>query len=395
MIRRRAVLGGALAAPFLARRSWGSAAETLTRVAGQLIMTGFAGREPGQPGVEVAARQIEQGRIGGVLLLDRNIRSPDQLRRLTARLGRGAQPFIAVDQPRDPSALLIDGNEELRRLTARLGRGAQPFIAVDQEGGRVARLRRRGGFAHWESAASVARRMSPVEAEGYYAGRARDLAALGITLNLGPVVDLDLGGPAIGALGRAYGPDPASVVPYAEAFVRAHRAAGVATSLKHFPGHGSATLDSHRVLPDIGPRWRGAEMEPFRALAAAGLADMVMTAHLSHPAFSDAPDMPSSLSVRAIDALRATGFRGVVVTDDLEMRAVSDAFGPEEAAVRAIAAGNDMVIFSTYGALDRALGPRVNAAIVQALRDGRLTEGRVARSYAAVMALKARLRASR
>ena len=361
MIRRRAVLGGALAAPFLARRSWGSAAETLTRVAGQLIMTGFAGREPGQPGVEVAARQIEQGRIGGVLLLDRNIRSPDQL----------------------------------RRLTARLGRGAQPFIAVDQEGGRVARLRRRGGFAHWESAASVARRMSPVEAEGYYAGRARDLAALGITLNLGPVVDLDLGGPAIGALGRAYGPDPASVVPYAEAFVRAHRAAGVATSLKHFPGHGSATLDSHRVLPDIGPRWRGAEMEPFRALAAAGLADMVMTAHLSHPAFSDAPDMPSSLSVRAIDALRATGFRGVVVTDDLEMRAVSDAFGPEEAAVRAIAAGNDMVIFSTYGALDRALGPRVNAAIVQALRDGRLTEGRVARSYAAVMALKARLRASR
>ena len=360
MIHRRAVLGG-LAAPFVAPAAWASASETLTRIAGQLIMTGFAGREPGQVGVEVAARQIAAGEIGGVLLLDRNIRSPEQL----------------------------------RRLTGRLRADADPFIAIDQEGGRVARLRRRNGFERWDSAASVARRMTPEEAGSYYGTRARDLAGLGITANLGPVVDLDLGGPAIGALGRAYGPDPATVVPYAAAFVRAHRAAGVATALKHFPGHGSATLDSHRVLPDIGARWRGAEMEPFRALAAQGLADMVMTAHLSHPAFSDAPDLPSSLSARAIDALRETGFGGVVVTDDLEMRAVSDAFGPEEAAIRALAAGNDMVIFSTYGALDRALGPRVNAAIVDAVRQGRLTEAQIARSYAAVSALKARMRAIR
>ena len=357
---RRGLLCGlaALCAPGLLRAS---AAEDLTRIVGQLVMTGFAGRSEGQPGVEVVAGQIARGEIGGVLLLDRNVEGPGQL----------------------------------RRLTARLRRDADPFVAIDQEGGRVARLRPRDGFERWLSAREIGRRMDAEAARAYYAPRARALAGLGIDLNLAPVVDLDLGGPAIGRLSRAYGSDPAEVAALAVAAVAAHRDAGVATALKHFPGHGSAPLDSHRALPDVSATWRGAEMEPFRALIASGHADMVMTAHLDHPLLSDGPGVPASLSARTVHAIRALGFDGIVVTDDLLMRAVSDRMPPEEAAIRALAAGSDLLILSAFERLDRDIGPRVNAAVVEAIRQGRLSMSSIARSHLAVSDLKARLRAAR
>ena len=356
-MRRRTVLAGLAAA--LASPAY-SAEPLLRRVAGQLLLVGFAGTAPGQPGVEAVARQIAEGAISGVLLLDRNIEGPSQL----------------------------------ARLTARLSREGKPFIAIDQEGGRVARLRPRKGFARWHSAREVARRHGADGAAGYYAPRARELARLGINLNLGPVVDLDLGAasPVIGRLGRAFSSDPAEVAATAQAFVEAHRVAGVATALKHFPGHGSARVDSHDSLPDVTATWHEEELAPFRDLARAGMIDMVMTAHLMHPAFSDAPGVPSSLSARTVNAIRTElGFGGVVITDDLQMGAVSALHDPAEAAIRALAAGSDLVILAASRTPDRLIGPAVGDAVVAAALDGRLSERALARSFLSVTALKERM----
>jgi beta-N-acetylhexosaminidase len=153
---------------------------------------------------------------------------------------------------------------------------------------------------------------------------AEELAQAGVNLNFGPVVDLNSypGNPVIARRKRSFGADPKAVAALARAFITAHREANVVTAAKHFPGHGSSRSDSHKVLADISQSWRESELEPYRLLARDGLLDMVMVGHLYHPRFSDGEGVPASLSERAIRALRADGyigFKGVVVSDDMEM----------------------------------------------------------------------------
>lgn len=359
-----------LLATFLAALATGAAGARparasgeLARQAGQLLIVGFAGTRAGDPGVEAVRGQIAAGQLGGVLLLDRNIESPPQLARLTRHL-------------------------------ADVGPALPPLVAIDQEGGAVRRLTPEKGFLPWQSPRTVAGRLGEAEAEAYYLARARELAAAGITLNLAPVVDLDHGraSPVIGALGRAYGPDPETVSAMARAFVRAHRRAGVLTSLKHFPGHGSARSDSHRELPDISAVWEPAETEPYRWLAEDGMVDSAMVGHLYHPAFSERAGLPASLSPRAHREMRALmGRRAPIITDDLQMEAVMRRWTEAEATVAAVAAGSDLVIVSTFRRPDRGMAPRLHRALLDAVRDGRLPAARLREAYLRVIAAKQRV----
>ncbi len=283
----------------------------LDRMIGQMIMVGFPGSDEKDAGVIAARRQLADGVIGGVVLFPENIGKSDKLKALTAYLRNARSKPV-------------------------------PFIAVDEEGGKVQRLDGRNGYKHFPSAASVGRNpsyASPEGAEHLYAKMAEELADAGFNMNLGPVVDLNLNprNPVIGARDRSFSADPDTVTALATAFIEAHRQANIVTVAKHFPGHGSSTTDSHKTLADVSKTWRPIELEPYQRLAKAGLLDAVMIGHLYQPRFSDMEGLPASLSAKAVRALREKSwidFDGVVISDDMEMGAVRDAFPPEELAVK-------------------------------------------------------------
>lgn len=336
---------------------------------GQTIMIGFPGRSESDPGVKAIRAQLQEGTVGGVVLFPDNITGKAQLKALIAALRE-----TRSDLP--------------------------PFIAVDQEGGAVQRLRARKGFGWFPSAALVGKNPSLDSQEiagAIYAEMAAELAELGFNMNLGPVVDINTNpsNPVIGARGRSFGGDPDTVAPIAAAFINAHHAANVATVAKHFPGHGSSTVDSHRKLADVSHSWRDLELEPYRRLALQGLLDAVMIGHLYHPRFSDLERLPASLSAKTVDVLRASdgiGFDGVVMSDDLEMGAIRDAFAPEEAAVRAIKAGTDIVVFSNIERGDLNFGARIHDALAVAVCDGRLGAARIEEAYRRIVRLKEQLK---
>jgi beta-N-acetylhexosaminidase len=368
-----------LAAIFLllAQASGAEASETWTKskdarrldaMIGQMIMVGFPGQSDRDEGVSAARYQLANGIIGGVVLYPENIGAPHQLRALTGflRHATGSPP---------------------------------PLIAVDQEGGNVQRLARRNGYSYFPSALSVGRNPSYASLDSavrLYATMAEELAQAGFNLNFGPVVDLNVNpsNPVIGARDRSFGADPTIVTMLARAFITAHRDANIVTVAKHFPGHGSSRVDSHKALADVSQTWKEIELEPYRALAHDRMLDAVMIGHLYHPRFSDGEKVPASLSNRAVKALRNKGyigFDGVVVSDDMEMGAVSDSFSIEERAIKAINAGTDLIVFSNITLQDPELGPKLHKMISEAVRDGRILRARIEKAFGKIMQLKRRL----
>ncbi len=363
------VLAGLSAACDSAPRQAAEAeAERLDAMIGQMIMVGFNGRGERDPGVIAVRDQLAKGTIGGVVLYPDNIGSRENLRALTAYLRNAKSSPV-------------------------------PFIAVDQEGGVVQRLVPENGHSSFPSARSVGANPSfaaPEAAERLYAAMAQEMAAAGFNLNFGPVVDLNLNpnNYVIVQRNRSFGADPNTVAALAAAFIRAHRAAGVATTAKHFPGHGSSAADSHKMLADISGTWQEIEIEPYRTLAKDGLLDAVMIGHLYHPRFSDGEKLPASLSGRAIAALRdkgSIGFKGVVVSDDMEMRAVSDDYSLEERVVKAVNAGTDLLVFSNVSQRDPELGVKLHAIIADAVREGRISRSRIEKAYGKISLLKRRI----
>jgi beta-N-acetylhexosaminidase len=340
----------------------------LESMIGQMIMVGFSGYRVIDSGVIGVHDQLAQGTIGGIVLYPENIGPPDELRALTSFLHNARSVPV-------------------------------PFIAVDQEGGLVARLTRSNGHLYIPSAWSVGRNPSfsnPDSAMRLYAGMAKDLAEAGFNLNFGPVVDLNLNpaNPVIGQRERSFGADPNAVTQLARAFILAHRDAGIVTVAKHFPGHGSSRADSHKTLADIADTWREIELEPYRQLAKEGVLDAVMIGHLYHPRFSDGDRLPSSLSVRAVKALRAKGyigFQGVVVSDDMEMGAVRDEYSLEERVIKSVNAGTDVIVFSNEKSHDPELGMKVHTIMSDAVKDGRISRARIEQAYGRIMLLKRRL----
>ena len=331
---------------------------------GQLLITGFRGTQRGDAEVDRVRGMLEAGLCAGVILLRRNCISLEQISVLSRAF-------------RDAAGDLT------------------PIISIDQEGGRVARLDGGNGFLNWMSAREIASGGMPeAEIEAYWTKRAWQLSEAGINLNYAPVVDLDVNpdNPVIGKLGRAFGSDPGQVSRMAELFVRAHRAAGVQTSLKHFPGHGSSSTDSHKDTADISISWKEIEFEPFANMMRGGLVDSVMNGHLVHPRFSDESWMPASLSWNSVKEIRQSlGFQGVIITDDMQMAAVEDLMPLEAAAVAAVNAGNTFLIYSNYRKSDKIdTVERVAEALVNSL--DRMSPDAVAAQIALAHEFRSRLR---
>lgn len=295
--------------------------------AGQILMSGFKGGEPGDPGVEEMRTLISQGKVGSIILMGNNITSSEQLKRLTQHLQSAAPP-----------------NSPL-------------LIAVDQEGGAVQRLSADKGFKGFPSAAQMTAIASKdmAQAQQIYRDMARELKAHGINMNLGPVVDMSNPTQYMGKLGRSYGTDPALVTRMADAFIKAHKDEGVLSVLKHYPGHGTAA-DTHIGTGNINASWKPNELEPFRKLASQSAG--VMMSHTTHTRFSD-NGLPATLSSRAFQSLRQdVGFRGVAISDGMEMDAVRKLAPYRELLPAMVRAGNNIVILPTDHSSRNGLSPR-------------------------------------
>lgn len=357
-ISRRMVLAGALAAPYVTKAS--AAADD--RMIGEMLILGFNGATPDAAGVQGLARHLGEGRVGGVCFLGHNTRT---------RAG-------------------IEGIAKVFQSSAT---HSKPLVSVDQEGGAVQRLGARSGYDAIPPAQAIASRNSPEEAYAVYQRMARTLRAAGFNLNLAPVVDLGFEpkNPVIAKWGRAYGADGATVARYAAAFVQSHRAERVLTAVKHFPGHGSTLGDSHEKPIDLTPTWRPDELEPFRRMARGGALDIVMSGHLAHAKLTAGE--PATLSRAAIDGVlrREIGYQGAVMTDDLDMAAIRSSYSLTDAVVRAIIAGNDIILLSNSLKPDPNLPVAVIATVKEAAASGRIPKGRIEQSAERVARLKARV----
>ena len=251
--------------------------------------------------------------LGGVVLFGRNVEAPEQV----AELAFEAQE-LAHDVPL--------------------------WIGVDQEGGRVARLR--APFTEWPPMEGLGRQCDDGLAGRFAAALADELSAVGVSLDFAPVLDIRYDGadPVIGD--RALSSDPATVGRIGAVIIETLQRNGIAACAKHFPGHGDARADSHAELPVIEhppERLREQDMAPFRAAVGANVAG-VMTAHILYPALD--VEQPATLSRTIVrDLLRdEIGHRGLVVTDDLEMGAITQTHTVEQAAVAALDVGCDTAL---------------------------------------------------
>ncbi len=359
MFQTRLALAPALLALCCAAPALG---QSLEQKAGQMIVVGFTGDAVGQASVQAVIAELAAGDIGGVMYLRTNVKS------------RAAVEAM---------------NEAFRAATAD---GLPPFITLDQEGGLVERLTKAVGFTEIPDAATVAQTTPVNKVRPLYNKQAEGIADWGFSVNFAPVVDLarNPDNQVIVKYGRAFGEGANTVTVYAEQVIAAHHEFGLLTSIKHFPGHGSSTADSHEGYTDITRSWSDEELGPYRQLIASGYADMVMAGHLVHRNYSE---LPASLAPEWIDGVLRTdlGFDGVVITDDLEMGAIRQHYDLEETVTRAVRAGVDVLLFSNTVKPRATLGDEVRAIIVaEAERDPEF-RARVEQSYDRIVALKQRI----
>lgn len=308
----------------------------LEAAAAALVMVGFHGTTSG---TEVE-RLIERG-VGGVVLFSCNVGSPRVVLELTRELKR---------------------------------RAARPLIvAIDQEGGNVTRLR--DGFTPLPAFRALGQNGDPELARAYGRVVGRELRAVGIDLDFAPVLDVDTNphNPVIGQ--RSLGAEPERVATLGVAFAAGLGDAGVAACGKHFPGHGDTRSDSHLELPRLPhamERLDEVELVPFAAAARAGI-PAIMTAHVVFEALD--ATRPATMSAAVVGGLLRgrLGYSGVVVSDDLEMKAIADHFAIEEVMVEGLKAGVDLFLVCHTA----ELAHRAIDAVVAAVRRGVLAEARV------------------
>ena len=334
--------------------------------AAQMLMLGFRGlsAQADDPILEMLKLDL-----GGVILFDRDVVLNSDVRNVASA-------------------------QQLSMLTSSLRSEAvsKLIIAVDQEGGRVCRLRQKHGFYEGPSAFELGSQRPAVTAQAATV-IAKSLSAVGINLNLAPVVDLNANpeNPVIARLERSYSSDPSVVTEHARGFVTAHLNLGIGCALKHFPGHGSSTQDSHLEMVDVSHSWSEDELLPYIHMIQTDLPFAVMTAHVFNSALDT--QYPATLSYSTItDTLRKKiGFDGVVLSDDLQMNAITRNYGFGHAVKAAILAGVDMILIGNNLAWRPDIGMETIRLIVEAVEQGEIPRKRIEDSVRRISAFKKEL----
>lgn len=341
---------------------------TLEEKVGQLLMVHFNGETVNDD----AKALVQDTKVGSIIYYNwsNGLRSPEQIRELSA----GLQKLAQANQ--NPIPLLI---------------------AADQEGGIVARLKYES--AKFPGNRAVGETANPNLAETIALAMGKELQAVGINMNLAPVVDVNSNpqNPVIGA--RSFGDKPEIVLAFGEKALSGYRQAQIIATLKHFPGYGDVTVDPHKDLPIIHKSMEELEeleLLPFAKLASS--ADAIMTAHILVPALD--PENCSTLSEKTLHYLRETiGFEGVIVSDSLVMDGVTKkCHTVDEAAIQALIAGCDLLILGGKLLSGEHAGfelrvadvQRVHHSIIEAVKTGRISEARVNEATQRILNLKRR-----
>jgi beta-N-acetylhexosaminidase len=335
---------------------------SLEQKIGQMLLVGYPG---GAAGEEVLLAELEKRPMGNVILFSRNGTDPDPLRYHLGRM-RGA----------------IES-----------GTGIAPLVALDQEGGIVARFR--AGLTPMPGAMAIAAAVAGGgtdlhEVEELAAISGTELVSLGFNWNLAPVADVNVNpaNPVIGV--RSFGERPETVADLVSAYARGLERSGMLATAKHFPGHGDTSIDSHLSLPRVDAsleRLAQVELVPFKRLIAERIGS-IMTAHVLFPAM-EPEAIPATLSYQVLTGLlrEGLGYQGVIVTDCLEMKAIHGRY--DDAPVRALLAGADMLCISHTAAIQEAAFDDILAAV----RSGRIPESRIDESVTRIFAAKTALAA--
>jgi beta-N-acetylhexosaminidase len=343
-------------------------AVSLEQQIGQMLMVGFHGTSASAN--SKICKDIKKYNVGAVILFDYN----------------------PVDKNKPKNIL---NRSQLKNLTSQLqacSSDGKLLIAVDQEGGKVQRLKSKYGFYGKFPKASDVIKMDQSKIRSTYTKMSKELKSVGINYDLAPVVDLDINmkNHVIHGLGRSYGKDPETVAKYASTFIDAMHYYGVLTSIKHFPGHGSSEGDTHKGYVDVTKLWNKVELEPYRLLK--NKADTVMVAHVFNKRLDK--KYPATLSAKTVNGLlrNTLGFHGVVITDDLQMGAISKKYGLKNTLQLAINAGDDILLFGNQ------LDPRkvvttkkLVDTIIDLVKSGKVSKASIINSYNRIQRLKRKL----
>jgi beta-N-acetylhexosaminidase len=267
------------------------------------------------------------------------------------------------------------------------------FVSIDQEGGKVNRLRPELGFPPMPSAQWLGTMNNPDTTKFYADNIGYTLSRLGINLNYAPVLDvLNLNCPVLGARERCFSSNPEIITTHAAITIKSHHYFGVKTVLKHFPGHGNALADSHLGIADVSKTWQPIELLPYLRLIKEGNADAIMTAHIVNSQLEPSL-LPATLSKKIMTGLLrdSLGFEGVIFSDDMQMKAISEQYSLEEAIFMAMYAGVDVIMFSNNIPGVKDYEPdNIHAIIKKLVNSGLISVEQIDASYKRVMALKTR-----
>lgn len=334
---------------------------------GQMLKVGFRGLSVDDQSPVVG--DIQKYHIGGVVLFD-------------------------YDVPKDTAYRNIASPQQVQGLTQDLQQFTQIplIIAIDQEGGRVARLKPKHGFEPTVSAQYLGSLQNADSTQKYARRTGETLSELGINTNLAPVVDVNINpkNPVIGGLERSLSADPDVVTRQAKMYIETLHEYGIITTLKHFPGHGSSKDDSHLGVVDVTDYWQQEELVPYRNLIESGSADIVMTAHIFNAKLDST--YPATLSKPIITGILrdSLGFDGVVMSDDLQMKAIRTQYGLKETIKLSIQAGVDMLSFANNSIFDAEIAAKAHRIIKELIEEGAISEDRIDESYRRIMELKSK-----
>lgn len=319
---------------------------------GQMFMIGFQGTALSEELKEI----ITNYGIGGVIIFSRNIESPSQIKDLINSLQK-----LSLQKNQIPL-----------------------FVSIDQEGGRVFRLK--PPFRQYPSYGELGRTGSEDAVRSNALAMAEELIEIGVNMNMAPVLDVNTNpkNPIIGD--RSFSSNPDVVSRLGACVIKAFTEKGIIAVGKHFPGHGDTSLDSHLELPVVNhniKRLENIELKPFIHAFKNGLR-AVMTAHVLYPALD--ADFPATLSERIIKNIlrKKYGFNGVVISDDLEMKAISNRYTDEDAGILSVRAGVDILLICHSN--DKQL--RIFDSLLKAVENGDIKEERIEESFSRIMKLK-------
>jgi beta-N-acetylhexosaminidase len=352
-----------LIAFFLSTNSHAQTPDSLDIKIGQMILMGIPRAEVDT----IVFEEVRKGNVGSIILFEKNI-------------------------PKKPNAFA-----DLKKIIWTYQQAAPYpiFVSIDQEGGKVNRLKEKYGFTRSITAEATGKSKSLDSARFYAEATAATLAGLGFNVNFAPCVDVAVNptNPVIVMKGRSYSAAEDSVALLAAEFIRQHRKFGVATVLKHFPGHGSSATDSHFGVADVTKTWTNRELKPYETLLDSGYVDAVMSCHIVNREL-DKSGKPGTLSKEIVDGMlrKKLGFGGVVFSDDMQMEAITKQYGLEESIKLAILAGIDVLCFANNVPGSQQVSPqKIFSVIRNAVTSGEISADRINESYQRIKQLKSKL----